>query len=53
MRILSTWSKNVNILYATVADTRAGNLSQTMKHKILNTLNNKWEETSLSESKIL
>ena len=50
VRILSSWSKNMSVLYATIADTRAPNFSQAVKHKILNTLHTKWEEASLSES---
>jgi len=40
----------MSILYATIADTRASNCSQSVKHKILNTLHTKWEDTSLTES---
>lgn len=50
VRILATWSKNLNILYVTLADTRATALSQPSKSKIVNTLHYKWEENSLADS---
>ncbi len=44
VRILSAWSRTLNVTYVTIADCRTAELQNSMKHKVLGTLINKFEE---------
>ncbi len=47
---MSSWSKSMSVLYATIADFRGTDFSLGVKDKTLNTLHYKWEEASIDDS---
>lgn len=54
VRILTAWSKTINVTYVTIADCRTSELQNSMKHKVLGQLITKFEEKyAFNDSKLL
>jgi hypothetical protein len=53
VRVMTAWSKTLNVTYLNIADCRASDVQSALKHKVLASLIGKYEEQyALNDSKL-